>query len=1119
LVCNRVQGRPGSVGFLTFYDIIYRVVEESLLLNNFDSCLFACLLVSVVNSVSVYIVSCNSVECVFVWETLSWFVPLYCQDDDLCECGYTPCVCRVCVACQQDLVRASHCSHAFCMYVLAHGPARCSTLNGNNGSWTNTDDHDVAPKNNNNNKWAGDRAWRNNEAKRANKEANNHKLHSKGHDNKHGKVKEGPPNQGGQRRDPVGPPVNGAQAPVADKQQIPEEAAAAEAAKQARIAEAKEKKEQERVRKSKPLGIFTQEFPDVNGPPGFGGPTRKVIYGHIDGDLVDIGKINYPRDRLTPVLNEVLANQHTQFNYDDTGDVDKQKLVRGSEFLQRTFLARYRWYDDERVVIDEPDKHYFVYLPLLQKLQEKIPSVLLDVHTVNAVTALAVNQCKALKMFDCLRDSTVRYFLDRSHRFHVQLSNSLVIARKATKNGAFVGICDNAQYATVPQLAGRQDVMNPLTVVNAVRADNDYLLRKDFVIRNVHRYNHDQALHEHIPGEYNFVEDGQRGSKAQLVEFVGWRHPIDGKVRHITRMCDLHCNTTTQFAETGSVYMAALKRLIGCDEDEETYRANNFVAATMLKRAHSSNTSEAKNIRDSKVYARLTMDTWKRAHDDHDFLMELNRSYTDANDELHIHEGVMCSLSNFIKDKVSVGRMQNLIDTVYTGAHWAYHGAWKAFITRLPKFIRRHWVAEIIHSKRELRRRYVNGKKWSPDSDIFVRLLKAQIKRETAKAGKDPRLFVTYDAGCMYANDIPVYYKHCMHGQHYFEVRTEKGHFTCSVTIFAIPSSPELVEIFDRLYKARGTDHHMECVIFSDDQVVFFEGRMYEVDVSSNDSRQGLCTFYATYLALREFCGEEAEGLMEQCMLPIRATNPAHPEEFFDIQFSCPFEGSGSVLTTVLNHTGSLINLLYTFHVWAYGYGAKLDMVEYETHCIRKGALLNGHKVTVKYCEMFEQVTFLKHYGTMTPDGMIVSLCFGSVLKNFGAVNDDLVALMLGVSDVQFNSMPWSERMDRFLGSVILGLKNEPTYEALTVLRTRFPGTHSVKGEAINGSRKMLESGGELVNFQTNVDQGFLNRYGLTRAEVLEFVHEVGHLRVGQFIPTRLGRRVMHVDYDYPDYV
>jgi len=146
LVCNRVQGRPGSVGFLTFYDIIHRVVEESLLLNNFDSCLFACLLVSVVNSLSVYIVSCDSVECVFVWETLSWFVPLYCQDDDLCECGYTPCVCRVCVACQQDLVRASHCSHAFCMYVLAHGPARCSTLNGNNGSWTNTDDHDVAPK-------------------------------------------------------------------------------------------------------------------------------------------------------------------------------------------------------------------------------------------------------------------------------------------------------------------------------------------------------------------------------------------------------------------------------------------------------------------------------------------------------------------------------------------------------------------------------------------------------------------------------------------------------------------------------------------------------------------------------------------------------------------------------------------------------------------------------------------------------------------------------------------------------------------------------------------------------------------------------------------------------------
>lgn len=826
-------------------------------------------------------------------------------------------------------------------------------------------------------------------------------------------------------------------------------------------------------------------------------------YAHVNSMLTRLaGDLD---DNLVQhqVMTPHVVTSHTPFEY-VVGEDKTPYEHRCPEFLLKTRLAGYRWLDSNDKVINQPPREYDVYLPLLQKLQQKLPNINFDGAWVDGAMALAFNQTPQLGMgFDKLRESTVRYYIDRSHSKFVQVRNTMDVARKATANGSTVGVCSYEQFWTLPSLGVEWDALGPVCVHDVAVSNFEYDVRQDVKFtKHVHRSEDGDGYEcNNVPFKINHSND-----------FPTFSNLGDGKVRHKTKLLSFHNKATACYGETGYNLISGAKRLIGKREGEEEYRRNGYLLFTMFKDVYQHHTTLLKNERDQRVALKISRGYERRLERNRAWREMLTRLMQDE-EYCDVMRSVSTDLSYFIKDRVCLGRMQTLVDTVRTVGSWAYWGAYLVYKQRNPLVHRRKVIADIAHAKRELRTRIVNGEKWSPHSSLLVRELEAKIKNETAKSGKAPRLFVNYGSGCMYSNDLPEYVKVCLDGEYSFEYTHGVTTKIMTVYIFAKPSSPGLREIFKNLYKFRGTKDAMYCVIFSDDQVVFCEDMMFEVDVSSNDAGQGLPTFYATYCMLRQFVGEEAEGLIDQCMLPIIMRNPGDPKEMVEIEFSCPFEGSGSVLTTILNHTGSLINLLCSFHLWARAEASNVEVVE---RCLRRGAKMNGHDITVTHCTEFEQVTFLKRYGTVVDGEMVVCQCFGSIMKNFGTVDNDMVHTQLGVDITTFNAMPWDERCDRFLGGVVLGLKHESNHACMRALRERFAGTRSIEIEASNSSSKIVSEG--QISYTQDTTEGFKRRYNLTQGDIEQFANKVANSRVGKFQSTTVANVVLQVDYGFPEF-
>jgi len=831
-------------------------------------------------------------------------------------------------------------------------------------------------------------------------------------------------------------------------------------------------------------GIFVQEFPDEDG--------HLVLYGHINSALC-VMPDSYPQDRMVRTGEVCVCSSHTPFTFSDTA---KNKLnVIASDFLVHAKLDSYRWYDDQRVIIDQPYREFCVYVPLLAKLRKELPTFNFDSHLVNSATAIAYNLCPQLgstNTFDWLRRDTIDFFLARTHRNMVQHTNSLDIQRKATSNGGVIGKCDLSQYNLMLTLNQAYDTYKPVAIGNQVSSVFAYECRSDFSA-TLTKYDDVKQCYVTTPIPQLLT--------SEHVPHFG--NEEEGKIHKQTVFLRLHGCNMVQYANTWSNIRSGLKRLLGARVKENLYRANARAGAIALW-IQSTGDSMVEVDVDSNphdvVFSRITSSMLP------DRLLPPTHS--------DVRADVMSSLLTYIHDRVTPGVMSRLVDQVYTTSNWAYHTAYLAFVERLPQLARRRLIASIQHAKRKLRTIFVKRNEFALTDNNMVRTLKASLKRETAKAGKAPRLFVDYDAGCMYANDLPEYVKCCLHGEYTFLASYGGTSFTMTVYIVAKPSSDGLKEVFRNLHASRGTLHHMYCVIYSDDQVVFCEDSMFEVDIASNDAGQGDASFYAIYLMLSMFSQQEASCLLSQCMAPIRVPNPKDTKEYITIQFNKPFEGSGSTLTTIVNHVGALLNLLYTFHTWASTYNTtRLDKLHHIRECIITGAELNGHEVTVKHCSVFEQVTFLKHYGTIVDGEMQVCLCFGSILKNFGSIDDDLLPEHLSLSVDAFNSMPWSTRVDRFLGGVMQGLKHYGPHDALTALRKRFPSVQSTRTEALCGSVAIL--GDWLTSQDVDTTQGFMRRYGIDRRAIDEFVNCVANLRVGQHLSTELGNKVLMVDYDY----
>lgn len=453
-----------------------------------------------------------------------------------------------------------------------------------------------------------------------------------------------------------------------------------------------------------------------------------------------------------------------------------------------------------------------------------------------------------------------------------------------------------------------------------------------------------------------------------------------------------------------------------------------------------------------------------------------------------------------------------LKDHVMGSAIWSYQEIYDSMCTMYDGIGARHLCANIKHIKRALRGSYVYGQWIQDPSNILTRRLNANVKRELAKFGKVPRLFVDYGAGCMANNEVPEFIKMCLDGHHNRNTGLElQVNIDYDLYICAKPQNGYMDYVFKLVDEAQNKNNFVQIIIYSDDSMYAgcLNGKKfnYNVDISSCDSGNRQAVFAAVGQMLYNFSPLASANLLKQCMLPIIVKDP-NSDANLSIESDAPFEGSGTVLTTVLNHVASFligVSAIYSFQ--------NFDEIEDGICC---GANYVGHNVTVEVNATIHKSQFLKHSPVYDVNGVLCSMLnLGCILRKLGKVDGELTAIQLGLQGVEglkiFNSMTWEEKMSHFVGGVILGLQHEPSTSIMVALRNRFPPPKN--GNKINSHYIEFLSNAKNQNQNIIPNSELVARYDVSENDIDLFCHLISTLTIGSSIPCAFLDNVYRVDY------
>jgi len=455
-----------------------------------------------------------------------------------------------------------------------------------------------------------------------------------------------------------------------------------------------------------------------------------------------------------------------------------------------------------------------------------------------------------------------------------------------------------------------------------------------------------------------------------------------------------------------------------------------------------------------------------------------------------------------VLNRCSRAMIQSFLDACKNTASWGYYQIYAEYLSYIYPKHSQEYAAEIAHVKRMLRRCYVRGEPHGTTLDLMIKRIEANVKKEWAKPGKVPRLFVAYGAGCMYANELPEFVKLCFNDPYVFE----RGGNTYFVHLYAKPSLERMDTDFDVAIRDQGVMGMHHIFIYSDDSVYMgttLTGDVYKynVDIKSCDSSNGPAIFLAAALCLGRFDMERAIGLVQQCSQKIYLRNPSDPSEIIVLDIESPFEGSGTVLTTILNHIASLMIAISVIEGTYTGTfrGSPEDR-------IKAGAAAVGHEVTVESCVSYEKIQFLKRSPLLCKDGRYhLALNAGCVLRGLGKVEGDLSAKQLNLPEPDFNRLSWNQKMERYISSVVEGLKHEPSQPWLEALRSRFNvPTTSVESHWIEDDRLT----------QQEVDtESFLQRYQIDANDLDRLCKILARLSLGDQVVDDALTSIYFVDY------
>lgn len=742
-------------------------------------------------------------------------------------------------------------------------------------------------------------------------------------------------------------------------------------------------------------------------------------------------------------------------------------------------LPAYRCKDDDGNMVSYPARKYQVYEPFYVKLKVFLPKDSPDEPLRKAVSALR-QKVEVPPEGELLLASTGQYFLASMHYLNA-LANDNEMAQRCT-GARGVGAMEFSRNSIIGVLGIDQDfVVSRRVEAKACHIPNDWAVRNDIVV---------------LKSESVVDANGAPIPTGELVEHPYW---VSGNMRSpyvSTCYFELQAPNLVPFVEydkCDASLSRGCKRLMGARDDELRLRENNLALG--------------QEIRDSltgRSFTCVSVGAVCRDVLDGLWSSDVAKVHTKllANRRHGHHVGDMKECQVFVAAGISetVGRcdrtrLQKFIDGLMNGTRWAYLGLVLGFLTVFRALLAREACAEIPHVKQKLRSRYVNQHVFSTSETMVGKndVLSVNLKRETAKDGKAPRLTVDYKAGCMYANELPEYVKVCLDGQELFQL----GEYTLLVYIVAKPKSDSLEKAFENLDKYWRSSKILYAVIYSDDMCISGLGEAYNVDISSCDSGQDVSAFLAMYAAMRRFHRQHSEGLIDQCMLPMDIRGEDGKSRL-RIKFKGPFLGSGTVLTTPLNHFASLMIAL-SILFWVSRGSALAEAVV-------KGAEAVGHKVTCEVVEVLEDFQFLKKSCTKKRVSIgckggqkykyVVFTNRACMLRNLGKIWETIQPRHLGIGKLEFDRLTVAERADRFFSAVVAGWKHEPSCPILSALRRRFSSEVIPGLEVLPDSIKYLFT--DYADYSGfDVSEGVIRRYRLQSYQIDELVSKIDNIRLG----------------------
>lgn len=742
-----------------------------------------------------------------------------------------------------------------------------------------------------------------------------------------------------------------------------------------------------------------------------------------------------------------------------------RKPVSRTPCLSTTNVEGYYRRDGTGLNTFYPEQTFVVVEPLLAVLRKNLPAANIDESLANACIALAGKT----SVPDDMQASTVAFYLCIIHRKGTVVKGTTGLLERITNNGSIIGCGDFGRIDETVKLGVELNLNSALFEHDVECEETPYVCRDDYLILD--------PTHTHTT-----VEEPRR------VRFNPVRvHP---KRRGRTRFFSFRGRgqpTFVEYSDSANNLNQGLKRLLGARDGELVHRQNairlGHKLCSLYKGPHN---SDVRSMYKKLLGARDGPVNGDQLHDD-------VRRYVAENVKT-------------ILDECGRTKIQRVLDTVMTGSSWLYYSIYHDILTTFQPLMSREAAANIVHVKRALRREYVNSRRLHTDEDIMVNRMQACIKRELAKFGKVPRLFVSYDAGAMYANELPEFVKMCIDGMHIFNYMGK----TMALYIMAKPRDGVMSALFTKLKEGMSTPGFLQVIIFSDDSCISGcddTSFGYNVDISSNDSSQDIPAFLAAYLSLRKFHKRRAEGLVSQCLLPVAIVNPEDSRDKIAVQFEGPYEGSGTVLTTILNHFASVMIYLSVFKLWADG------MAVHEA--IPVGAGIIGHVVTLEPWGLdrvtLEKAQFLKRSPVCIGGVWQPQVNLGCILRSMGSVDDELDAVKLGVSQSEFLAMTMDQRMTRFFSAVVAGWCHESDNSILAALRKRFNPSNA---EIMVKHDSLSFIGDEtIVGFS---DDGLYNRYNLTASEIQEAVILISNIQLGKHVSCDAFSKIYAVDYGLP---